>query len=148
MFIQHNNNYRFSFETYMTIQPQVLGSDDVTKYGFNFMDHDLYPSIKWLVTPMIFIPLMHQWTCLPSTFIIIAHRVYSRLRLLFASSSIHRSTFQDHKLQLVGLKLPSENQVDLYIFYDSTMCCFQLQSHFHILKGNQEQCTSLHTKCN
>lgn len=42
---------------------QVLGYFNSARYGFHLMEQDLETSKKWLVTPIVFVPLL-QWVIL------------------------------------------------------------------------------------
>lgn len=52
------------------------------RYGFNLVEQDLNTIGKWLVTPVMSAPLLHQWVGLAKTVIIVAHNTHSWIRLM------------------------------------------------------------------
>lgn len=55
----------------------VIGPDNGARYSFQLVEWVLNPSRKWLVTPMTFMPLLHQRACLARLVIAVVHRVHS-----------------------------------------------------------------------
>lgn len=47
------------------VSHQVMGSwlSDGAKFGFHLMEQGLHTIRRWLVTPIMFMPLLHQWVC-------------------------------------------------------------------------------------
>lgn len=46
------------------------------RYGFSIVRQYLNPARKWVVTPMIFVPLSHQWACLARPIIVVVCGVH------------------------------------------------------------------------
>lgn len=75
---------------------QVTGSwlSDGAKFGFHLMEQGLHPIRRWLLTPKMFMPLLHQWVCFAKQSLLWFHD--SQLVMVnhsFFSSSSLQGTF-------------------------------------------------------
>lgn len=61
----------------MTFLTTSYWHNNVVRYGFHFVELDFNSFRKWLVTPLGFMLLLHQWTCLARQVNIIVHGVQS-----------------------------------------------------------------------
>lgn len=94
-------------------QFQVL----ITAPGIGFMAQALNRIRKWLATPKIFMPLLHQWACLALLVSIVVHSIHSFRRWMIPF------LFQQCASYLALLTLASRDGVSRQCQSDFSMFC-------------------------
>lgn len=76
----------------------LLSSDNGARYGFQCVEQALNPSGRWLVTSLMFVPLLPMSACLVKPAITVASRVTHWVRLTIIFLLVVYNIFQQYEV--------------------------------------------------
>lgn len=118
--VKQDNSNRFSLRDKDLVSHRLL-APTTARYGFlHFMEKVLNSMTKYLVTLMMLIPLLQQWAYLAKT-VIMAYRVCSWLRLMFAFLLWCFAWHLPDLWKLASMDETCQYPLDFSILYDLTM---------------------------